>query len=220
MESIARCLSLPLPIRRCRKCKEYKTTMANLLQIIQKQNEQLQNLQRQLHFTRAQYLEQNQRLSRTQEKFLCNACLVKFKQPNHDFELCSTCSTRVPDWIKSSWNFCCIFKLHSRVWRHQDITHVPNVSKAWQRDCIKSNKVIFIVNTVCYFLDFRSRSHFRGPGDKSRDLVTSKTILWVAFMTSYRTVHHNDQCYFIRMRCWNLSQRSTTRVSVPHSLQI
>ena len=96
MESIARCLSLPLPIRRCRKCKEYKTTMANLLQIIQEQNQQLQNLQRQLHFTKAQYLEQNQRLSRTQEKFLCNACLVKFKQPNHDFELCSTCSTRVP----------------------------------------------------------------------------------------------------------------------------
>ena len=103
MESIARRLSLPLPIRWCRKCKEYKTTMANLLQIIQKQNEQLQNLQRQLHFTKAQYLEQNQRLSRTQEKFLCNACLVKFNQPNHGFELCSTCSTRVPKWIKSSW---------------------------------------------------------------------------------------------------------------------
>ena len=96
MESIARRLSLPLPIRRCRKCKEYKTTMANLLQIIQEQNQQLQNLQRQLHFTKAQFLEQNQRLSRTQEKFLCNTCLVKFKQPNHGFELCSTCSTRVP----------------------------------------------------------------------------------------------------------------------------
>ena len=97
MESIARCLSLPLPIRRCRKCKEYKTTMANLLQIIQQQNQQLQNLQRQLDFTKAQYLEQNQRLSRTQEKFLCNACLVKFKQPNQGFELCSSCSTRVPN---------------------------------------------------------------------------------------------------------------------------
>ena len=102
MESIARSLSLPLPIRRCRKCKEYKTTMANLLQIIQKQNEQLQNLQRQLHFTKAQYLEQNQRLSRTQEKILCNACLVKFKQPNKGFELCSSCSTRVPNWTQSS----------------------------------------------------------------------------------------------------------------------
>ena len=97
MESIARCLSLPLPIRRCRKCKEYKTTMANLLQIIQEQNEQLQNLQRQLDFTKAQYLEQNQRLSRTQEKFLCNPCLAKFKQPNQGFELCSSCSTRVPN---------------------------------------------------------------------------------------------------------------------------
>ena len=96
MESIARCLSLPLPIKRCRKCKEYKRTMANLVQIIQEQNQQLQNLQRQLDFTKAQYLEQNQRLSRTQEKFLCNACLIKFNQPNHDFELCSTCSTRVP----------------------------------------------------------------------------------------------------------------------------
>ena len=97
MESIARRLSLPLPIRRCRKCKEYKTTMANLLQIIQEQNQQLQNLQRQLDFTKAQYLEQNQRLSRTQEKFLCNFCFVKFKQPNQGFELCSTCSTRVPN---------------------------------------------------------------------------------------------------------------------------
>ena len=102
MESIARSLSLPLPIRRCRKCKEYKTTMANLLQIIQEQNQQLQNLQRQLDFTKAQYLEQNQRLSRTQEKFLCNACLVKFKQPNQGFELCSSCSTRVPNWTQSS----------------------------------------------------------------------------------------------------------------------
>ena len=102
MESIARCLSLPLPIRRCRKCKEYKTTMANLLQIIQEQNQQLQNLQSQLDFTKAQYLEQNQRLSRTQEKFLCNPCLVKFKQPNQGFELCSTCSTRVPNWTQSS----------------------------------------------------------------------------------------------------------------------
>ena len=55
MESIVRCLSLPLPIRRCRKCKEYKRTMANLLQIIQEQNQQLQNLQRQLDFTKAQY---------------------------------------------------------------------------------------------------------------------------------------------------------------------
>ena len=96
MESIARCLSLPLPKKRCRKCKEYKRTMANLVQIIQEQNQQLQTLQRQLDFTKTQYLEQNQRLSRTQEKFLCNPCLVKFKQPNHDFELCSTCSTRVP----------------------------------------------------------------------------------------------------------------------------
>lgn len=102
MESIARCLSLPLSIRRCRKCKGYKTTMANLLQIIQEQNQQLQNLQRQLDFTKAHYLEQNQRLSRTQEKLLCNPCLVKFKQPNHDFELCSTCSTRVPNWTQSS----------------------------------------------------------------------------------------------------------------------
>ena len=102
MESIARSLSLPLPIRRCRKCKEYKTTMANLLQIIQEQNQQLQNLQRQLDFTKAQYLEQNQRLSRTQEKFLCNVCLVKFKQPNQGFELCSSCSTRVPNWTQSS----------------------------------------------------------------------------------------------------------------------
>ena len=97
MESIARCLSLPLPIKRCRKCKEYKRTMANLVQIIQEQNQQLQNLQRQLDFTKAQYLEQNQRLSRTQEKFLCNPCLVKFKEPNHDSELCSTCSTRLPN---------------------------------------------------------------------------------------------------------------------------
>ena len=97
MESIARCFSLPLPIKRCRKCKEYKTTMANLVQIIQEKNHQLQNLQSQLDFTKVHYLEQNQRLSRTQEKFLCNGCLVKFKQPNHDFELCSTCSTRVPD---------------------------------------------------------------------------------------------------------------------------
>ena len=96
MESIARCLSLPLPIKRCRKCKEYKRTMANLVQIIQEQNQQLQNLQRQLDFTKAQYLEQNQRLSRTQEKFLCHTCLVNFKKPNTDCELCPQCSQILP----------------------------------------------------------------------------------------------------------------------------
>ena len=98
MESIARCLSLPLPIKRCRKCKEYKRTMANLVQIIQEQNQQLQNLQRQLDFTKAQYLEQNQRLSRTQEKFLCHTCLVNFKKPNTNCELCPQCSQILPKW--------------------------------------------------------------------------------------------------------------------------
>ena len=96
MESIARCLSLPLPIKRCRKCKEYKRTMANLVQIIQEQNQQLQNLQRQLDFTKAQYHEQNQRLSRTQEKFLCHTCLVNFKKPNTNCELCPQCSQILP----------------------------------------------------------------------------------------------------------------------------
>ena len=70
--------------------------MANLLQIVQEQNQQLENLQRQLHFTKAQYLEQNQRLSRTQEKFLCDPCLTRFKQPNCNFELCSPCSQNLP----------------------------------------------------------------------------------------------------------------------------
>ena len=59
-----------------------------------------------------------------------------------------------------------------------------------------------------------------GVGDQSCDHVTSKAILCVAFFTSYRTVRDILSCYFMRMRCWTLSQRVTTRVSVQHPLQI
>ena len=59
-----------------------------------------------------------------------------------------------------------------------------------------------------------------GVGDQSCDHVTSKAISWVAFLTSGGAVRNNVRCYFMRMRCWTLSQRVTTRVSVQHPLQI
>ena len=63
-------------------------------------------------------------------------------------------------------------------------------------EIVLNQNVIFLLGiTMCFFLDFRSRSHFRGPGkqlgDRSHDLVTSKAISRLAFLTSARTVRNN-----------------------------
>lgn len=92
MERITKRLSLSL---KCRKCKEYKRTTRHLIQIIQDQNKKLENLQRQLDFINVKYLQQNQRLSRTQATFLCNPCLAKHNQDDN-VELCTRCSLALP----------------------------------------------------------------------------------------------------------------------------
>jgi len=48
MERITRRLSMHRTIKSCSKCKEYKSCNANLIQIIQEQNNKLEKLQKQL----------------------------------------------------------------------------------------------------------------------------------------------------------------------------
>ena len=61
---------------------------------------------------------------------------------------------------------------------------------------------------MCFFLDFRSSLGTWGAvGDKSCDQFTSKAIWWDSFLTSARAVRDNDRCYFMRMRCWKLTQK-------------
>ena len=68
MERITRRMSMCLPIkRRCRKCKEYKSTTANLVSIIQEQNKTLEQQQRQLDFTKRYYQEQIRRILSAQQ---------------------------------------------------------------------------------------------------------------------------------------------------------
>lgn len=68
MERITRRLQMYLPIkRRCRKCKEYKSTTANLVSIIQQQNKTLEQQQRQLEFTEQYYKEQIRRILSAQQ---------------------------------------------------------------------------------------------------------------------------------------------------------
>ena len=69
MERITRSMSMCLPVKskRCTKCKEYKSTTANLVSIIQQQNKELQQLQRQLDFTKQYYQEQIRRIISAQE---------------------------------------------------------------------------------------------------------------------------------------------------------
>ena len=86
----------PLYPTRCVNCKKYKSSLANLTSIIQEQNKTIDDLKKQLHFKDKLYKEQNQRLKRTQEHFLCPICLWHFKQPDHSFELCQECSIALP----------------------------------------------------------------------------------------------------------------------------
>ena len=68
MEGITRRMSMCLPIKqRCRKCKEYKSTTANLVSIIQEQNKQLEQQQRQLNFIEQYYQEQIRRILSAQQ---------------------------------------------------------------------------------------------------------------------------------------------------------
>ena len=70
MERITRGMSICLPvkpIKRCTKCKECKSCTANLVTIIQQQNKDLEQLQRQLHFTKRYYQEQIQRITSGQQ---------------------------------------------------------------------------------------------------------------------------------------------------------
>lgn len=69
MEGITRGMSMCLPIkRRCTKCKEYKSTTANLVSIIQQQNKKLEQQQRQLEFTEQYYQEQIRRILSAQQQ--------------------------------------------------------------------------------------------------------------------------------------------------------
>lgn len=67
MERITRCMPMCLSVKRCRKCKEYKSTTANLVSIIQQQNKQLEQQQRQLDFTKHYYQEQIRRILSAQQ---------------------------------------------------------------------------------------------------------------------------------------------------------
>lgn len=69
MERITRGMSMCLPVKskRCQKCKEYKSCTANLVTIIQQQNKDLDQLQRQLDFTKRYYQEQIRRILSAQE---------------------------------------------------------------------------------------------------------------------------------------------------------
>ena len=69
MERVTRGMSMCLPVKskRCAKCKEYKSCTANLVSIIQQQNKELQQLQRQLDFIKQYYQEQIRRITSAQE---------------------------------------------------------------------------------------------------------------------------------------------------------
>ena len=70
MEGITRRMSMCLPIKRirqCTKCKEYNSTTANLVSIIQEQNKTLEQQQRQLDFTKQYYQEQIRRILSAQQ---------------------------------------------------------------------------------------------------------------------------------------------------------
>lgn len=60
-------MCLPVKSKRCTKCKEYKSCTTNLVSIIQQQNKELQQLQRQLDFTKQYYQEQIRRIISAQE---------------------------------------------------------------------------------------------------------------------------------------------------------
>lgn len=60
-------MCLPVKSKRCAKCKEYKSCTANLVSIIQQQNKELQQLQRQLDFIKQYYQEQIRRITSAQE---------------------------------------------------------------------------------------------------------------------------------------------------------
>ena len=55
--------------------------------------------------------------------------------------------------------------------------------------------------------------HKRERTTSTANIKTKSSLL------DYKTIPHSC-CYFMRMRCWTLSQRRTTSVSVPHVLQI
>lgn len=70
MERITRGMSMCLPVKKskqCAKCKEYKSCTTNLVSIIQQQNKDLEQLQRQLNFTKQYYQEQLRRIYSAQE---------------------------------------------------------------------------------------------------------------------------------------------------------
>lgn len=60
-------MCLPVKSKRCRKCKEYKSCTTNLVTIIQQQNKDLDQLHRQLNFTKRYYQEQIRRILSAQE---------------------------------------------------------------------------------------------------------------------------------------------------------
>ena len=103
---------------------------------------------------------------------------------------------------------------------------ITDVTQARYVNCIKpkSDFFFFIGNYSMSFFLTSGRALTSGDlgrvCEQSRDFVTSKAILCVAFFTSYRTVRDILSCYFMRMRCCKLSQRSTTRVCFQHRLQI
>ena len=60
-------MCLPVKSKRCQKCKEYKSCTVNLVAIIQQQNKDLDQLQRQLIFTKRYYQEQIRRIYSAQD---------------------------------------------------------------------------------------------------------------------------------------------------------